>query len=169
MKKVGFDLKGGNRFICLQSMSKQNGNKDNFAADENDEFCWKLAELHVDRIDEIRKDLEHFDFWKLASIEMDILEFAAEQKAKEDKMIKDIASFEMVQKQILDFATEQKGKEHNTPQKPIKDRADQETHEWTKTMSRTHKKPFWTNNHTKLSVWEDPTLDDQNCVTLEFL
>ena len=133
-------------------------NKDNFGADEIDDFCWMLAALHVDRIEENIK---------LASIEMDIVNFAREQKAKENKLINKTASVEMVQTDISDKATEQKEKEANTPKKPIKD--SQETHEWTKTMSRTHKKPFWTNNHTRISVWKDPTLDDQNCVTLEYL
>ena len=157
MKKVVY-FKGGNRLICWQSMSKTNANKDNKGADEVDDFCWMLAALHVDRIEENIK---------LASIEMDIFNFAREQKAKEDKLIKEAASVEMVQTDISDIAMEQKEQEANTPKKPIKD--SQETQEWTKTMSRTHKKPFWTNNHTKISVWKDPTLDDQNCVTLEIL
>ena len=102
--------------ICWQNMI---ANKDNFGADAIDDFCWMLAALHVDRIEENIK---------LASIEMDIVNFAREQKAKENKLINKTASVEMVQTDISDKATEQKEKEANTPKKPIKD--SQETHEW---------------------------------------
>lgn len=123
---------------------------EDFGSDENDDFCWNLGQLYVDRVDAIIN---------LASIDMDILDLATKQKAKLDntpkkpamKKIKDVA-VEIGQIEILDFATE-----NNTPKKPIKD--SKETHEWTKTMSRTHQKPFWTHNHSQISVWENPEND----------